>query len=142
MLGRRKVGALSNPYVELRLEELSKCPDRFSRKLAAIAYPESLREIGVSGNGGNEPEMGDSFGEGGELPLLVELVEGRSWDRSFLDCRNALNRGGFGAKFEALSPNDVELRLANFAREVEGAEPLKTEGFSDAKASNGNDSIA
>lgn len=70
--------------------------------------------------------MGDNFGEGGELPLLVELVEGRSWGRSFLDCRNALNRGGFGAKLDALSPKEVELRLANFARDVEGGKPVKT----------------
>lgn len=128
--------------MELRFEELSKCPDRFSRKLAAIAYPESLREIGVSGKGGKEPEIGDNFGEGGELPLVVELVEGRSWARSFLGCKNALNRGGLGAKLDALSPNEVELRLANFARDVEGGKALKTEEFSEAKASKGNDSIA
>lgn len=85
-----------------------------------MAYPESFREMGVSGRGGNEVEMGETLGEGGELPLLVELVVGRSLDLRYsaFDARNALNRGGFGAKSDALSPNEVELRLTNLAKEV------------------------
>lgn len=109
-----------------------------------MAYPESFREMGVSGRGGKEVEMGETLGEGGELPLLVELVVGRSLDRRYsaFDARNALNKGGFGAKLDALSPNEVELRLTNLAKEVVWGAPSKTAGFSDAKASNGYDSIA
>ena len=54
---------------ELLREEVSKWPERFSRKsrkFACRAYPESLREIGVLGNGGNVVDTGDIFGEGGD----------------------------------------------------------------------------
>ena len=124
--------------MELLLEALSKWPDRFSRKLACIANPESLREMGVRGKGGKEPDIGDILGEGGELPLDVELVDGRSG----FDCKNALNNGGLGAKWDTLSPKEAEFRPANLARDVGGALTLKIEGFSEAKASNGKASIA
>lgn len=109
-----------------------------------MAYPESFREMGVSGSGGKEVEIGETLGEGGELPLLVELVAGRSLDLRYsaFDARKALNKGGLDAKLDALSPNEVELRLTNLAKEVVWAAPSKTAGFSDAKASNGYDSIA
>jgi hypothetical protein len=64
---------------ELRLDETSKCPERFSRKLACSAKAESLREIGVDGLGEKLEAVGESRGEGGEasLPLLPALVAGR-----------------------------------------------------------------
>ena len=91
--------------------------------------------MGVRGKGGKEPEIGESLGEGGELLFVVELVEGRSYGRSFFGCKNALNSGGFGEKLDPLSPNEVELRLANFASDVVIGVPLKTVGFSEVKAS-------
>ncbi len=106
-----------------------------------MADPESFREIemGVSGRGGNEVEIGETRGDGGELPLLVELVAGRSLDGrwSALAARKALKRGGWGATFDAYSPNEAELRLTNLANDVGWAAPSKTAGFSDANASNG-----
>ncbi len=45
-----KVKALTE---ELRLDETSKCPERFSLRLACRAKAESLREIGVDGICGN-----------------------------------------------------------------------------------------
>lgn len=102
-----------------------------------MANPESLREVGVNDNGGNEPEVGDS--DGGELPFVVELVDGLG---SVFDGRNALKTGCRVAKFEALSPKEAELRLANLARELGAAMPLNTPEFSDEKALNGKDSMA
>lgn len=99
-----------------------------------MAKPESLREVGVRGNGGKEPAVGDSCGEGGEMPFIVELVEGLM---SGLGGRKALKTGGRGAKFEALSPNEAELRLANFARALGTALPVNTPGFSAIKPLNG-----
>jgi hypothetical protein len=80
---------------ELRLDETSKCPERFSRKLACRAKAESLREIGVEGLGEKLADVGESRGEGGEasLPLLPALVAGRwSEPRLFgsLACKKAL----------------------------------------------------
>lgn len=81
---------------ELRRLEVSKCPDRFSRRsrrFACRAYPESLREIGVLGIGGKAVEIGDIFGEGGEFEKVLMVVEvlGRSCPRlESLDCTNAL----------------------------------------------------
>jgi hypothetical protein len=63
------------------LDEVSKCPDRFSRRFAWRAYPESLLEIGVVGMGGNAEEMGDIRGEGGEFVFIVEDVPGLSLPR-------------------------------------------------------------
>ncbi len=71
------MGFRSGAYVELLLEAVSKCPDRFPRRLAGMAKPDSPREVGVSGRGGNEVDVGESFGEGGVLPFAVELVDGR-----------------------------------------------------------------
>ena len=99
-----------------------------------MANPESLREVGVKGNGGKEEPVGESCGEGGEAVLIVELVMGLL---SVFDGRKALNTGGRAAKFEALSPNAAELRLANFARALGTAQPVKMPGFSDEKALKG-----
>ena len=99
-----------------------------------MAKPESLREVGDRGNGGKEPAVGDSCGEGGEVPFTVELVEGLV---SGFGGRKALKTGGRAAKFEALSPKEVELRLANFARALGTALPVNTPGFSDMKALKG-----
>lgn len=135
ILGRLSVGTLST-YVELRFEEVSKCPDRFSRSVDCIANPESLRDIGVIGKGGKELEVGDSFGEGG---AVVELVDGLG---SVFDGRKALNTGGLAAKFEALSPKEAELRPANFASALGIALPVNTPGFSDENVLIGKDSMA
>ena len=78
MLGRRRVGTRSKTNEELRLDIESKCPDRFSRSVDCSANPESLRETGVVGNGGNVLDVGESLGDGGKLPFVVELVFGRS----------------------------------------------------------------
>ena len=67
------LGRLMGWYVELRLEDESKCPERFSRRVDCIARPESLRLSGVNGKGGADPDVGEL---GGELYLLVELVDG------------------------------------------------------------------
>ena len=99
-----------------------------------MANPESLREVGVKGNGGKEPPVGESWGEGGEVPLIVEPVVGLL---SVFGGRKALNTGGRAAKFEALSPNAAELRLANFARALGTAMPVKIPGFSEEKALKG-----
>lgn len=107
-----------------------------------MAYPESFLEMGVRGSGGKEPEMGDSLGDGGELRLVVELVEGRSQVRSFFACRKALNTGALGRVFDAFSPKEVEFRLAYWASPVVKAELLKVEAFSHEKASYGNASMA
>ena len=42
---------------ELLLDETSKCPERFSRKLACSANAESLRDMGVVGFGGGKVDM-------------------------------------------------------------------------------------
>ena len=59
--------------MELRFDDESKCPERFSLRLDCIARPESLRLWGANGVGGADPEVGEL---GGELCLLVELVDG------------------------------------------------------------------
>lgn len=97
-----------------------------------MAKPESLRDVGVRGNGGKEPAVGDSCG--GEVPFVVELVGGLV---SVFGGRKALKTGGRAAKFEMLSPNEAELRLANFARALGTALPVNTPGFSDMKALKG-----
>lgn len=135
LLGRLSVGTRST-YVELRFDDVSKCPDLFSRRVLCIANPESLRDIGVIGSGGKEPDVGDSLGEGG---VVFELVDGLGSD---FDGRKALNTGGRAAKFEALSPKEAELSPANLARALGTALPVNTPGFSDEKALKGNDSMA
>lgn len=104
-----------------------------------IAKPESLRESGVieKEKGGKESEVGDN--EDGELPFIVELVDGLG---SVFGGRKALNTWGRPPALDSLSPNEAELRLAYFARELGAAIPLNTPGFSDEKASNGKDSKA
>lgn len=81
ILGRRRVGTRSKTNEELRFEAMSKWPDRFSRSVLCNAKPESLREVGVDGREGNALEVGESFGEGGKLPFVVEPVFGRSAKR-------------------------------------------------------------
>ena len=127
MLGRRSVGRRSNPKEELRLEVASKWPDRFSRNVAWSPKPESLREAGVVGMGGKEPEVGED--EVGEVPRVVEEVAGRP----VREGAKALKTGWRGAKDDSLSPNEVEFKPAYFARDVEGALLSKREGFSDEK---------
>lgn len=62
------------PKDELRRDEASKWPDRFSRSEACRAIPESFRELG-----GKWPEVGEwSLGEGGDPVLDVDPVLGRS----------------------------------------------------------------
>lgn len=118
-LGRLMVGFRSKARVELLLEEVSKWPDRFSRRLAWMAKPESLRDGGA---GGKFPETGDAFGDGGELVFPpVELVEGRAFkllSAGFLEGWNALNTRYLLGRFVAFSPKEVEVRLTYFAREV------------------------
>ena len=96
------------------------------------------------GKGGKELEVGDSLGEGGELPFAVELVDGRSWNRefSFFGGRKALKIGGLGGNDAPVSPNEVEFKLTYLAKEVVRGFPVKTEGFSDEKVSNGKASMA
>lgn len=139
MLGRLNVGTRSKPNDELRRDDISKCPERFSRSVACKAKPESLRETGVVGKGGKDTEVGESPGDSAELPFAVELVGGRSLDRweSILDWVKALKTGGRDAKFELLSPKEDEFKLVNLASEVGGALPVNIDGFSDEKASNG-----
>lgn len=65
---------------ELRRDAWSKWPDRFSRRDACKANPESFRDTGVEGRGGNLTEVGDTvLSDEGLLVLDVELVFGRSW---------------------------------------------------------------
>ena len=73
---RRMLGRCpERPDMEgLRLEYESKCPERFSRKLACRAKAESLREMGVEGMGENCAEVGESRGDGGEATLLPPAV--------------------------------------------------------------------
>ncbi len=103
-----------------------------------------MREIAVIGNGGKEPDVGESLGDGGELPFAVELVDGRSLSRwfSFFGGIKALNNGGLGGKDAPVSPKEVEFKLTYLAKEVVRGFPVKTEGFSDENASNGNNSTA
>jgi hypothetical protein len=105
---------------ELRRDETSKCPERFSRRLACKANAESLREIGVDGIGENEAEVGERRGEGGEASLLLELVAGRWSDpRLFgsLAWRNALKTWPLvEAIMLPMSVKDVEFRLTRVAR--------------------------
>ena len=75
-LGLLNVGALSIPKEELRLDIESKCPDRFSRKVAVRAKPESFRDMGVVGRFGNCEELGET--ERGGLPFEDRPVDGRS----------------------------------------------------------------
>lgn len=84
MLGRL-LGCLflSTTKDELRRDEESKCPDLFSRREDCRAKPESLRETGVSGRAGKEPDVGEALGEGGEEVLEVELVVGLSGPRDW-----------------------------------------------------------
>lgn len=42
-----------------------------------MLIPESLYMVGVLGKGGNEVDVGDDLGDGGDAPLTVELVDGR-----------------------------------------------------------------
>jgi hypothetical protein len=71
MVGRRS----RVPKEELRLERLSKWPDRFSRRVACNARPESLHDVGVVGIDGNFSDDGDI--ECGGLSLIVDDVDGR-----------------------------------------------------------------
>ena len=80
---------MSTPKDELRRDLSSKCPERFSRNVAA--NPESLREMGVVGIGGKFMETGDTD-EGG-LPLLDLLVVGRSLFGSIFACEKAWKIG-------------------------------------------------
>ena len=101
-----------------------------------------MLEIGVNGRGGNEVEVGESLGEGGELAFVDLLVEGRSAIRWLLGAKNALNTGGCEELPGPASPKEVEFKLTYLASVVVGGYPLNMEGFSDEKASNGYDSIA
>lgn len=69
-LGLCKGACLSTPNEELRRLRSSKWPDLFSLKVVEKANPESLRDTGVVGIGGNDVEMGDTD-EGGLADLLV-----------------------------------------------------------------------
>lgn len=89
------------------------------------------------GSAGKFPDVGER--EGGGLSFVVELVEGRCWS---LAREKALKTSGRGAKFEPLSPNDVELRPANFASDVGGGFAENMDGFSEEKVSNGKVSTA
>lgn len=117
--------------MELRFEELSKCPERFSRRLACIERLESLDDICDIGKGGAEPDVGE---DGGEF-LFVELVDGRWYSFfSVLDGWKALNTSEAVGMFDLLSPKEVELRLTYVASEVECGLLVNTEGVSDEKA--------
>ena len=111
------MGLRSGAYVELLLEAVSKWPDRLPRRPTGMTKPESLREVGVSGRGGNIVDVGESFGEGGVLPFVVELVDGR-WPSvlSIFGGWKALNMRDFAGRLELLSPNEVESRPTYFAR--------------------------
>lgn len=50
---------MGSPTDELRLDEPSRWPERFSRRLDASTKPDSLREMGVTGKGGYCGEVGD-----------------------------------------------------------------------------------
>lgn len=95
---------------ELRRLDESKWADRFSRRLAWRAYPESLRDIGVLGMGGKTVETGETFGEGGEwCDLTVVAVDGLSFPRlKALDCRKALKMSCLEFDGPRIVPNDVE----------------------------------
>ena len=129
--------------VELLREEVSKWPERFSRRVAWMAKPESLRDGGI---GGKFPETGDAFGDGGELVLPpVELVDGRVFrllSAVFFEGWNALNTRYLLGRFVVFSPKDVEVRLTYFARDVGCGVLVKTGWFSDVKVSNGKASMA
>jgi hypothetical protein len=126
----------SKPKDELRRERLSKWPERFSRRVAWRAKPESCRDSGVVGSGGKDTEVGER--DGGGLSFVVELVVGR-WS---LNLEKALKTSGRGAKFEALSPKDVELRPANLARQVDDGVAENRDGDSEENVSNGKVSAA
>ena len=129
ILGLRSVGRRSKPKEELRLEVESNWPDRFSLSVAWRPRPESLREVGVSGIGGKEPEVGEE--DVGEVPRVVEAVAGRP----VREVAKALKTGWRGAKVESWSPNEAEFKTAYLAKEVGGALLSKREGFSEEKTS-------
>jgi len=90
------------------------------------------------GNGGNAADIGEIFGEGGEVFLLVvELVAGLSEPRllASLDCRKALKIGGLGGTSQLLSAKDVELRLTSCARVERVGLGVNMEWFSELNAS-------
>lgn len=109
--------------------------------------PDSLRDIGVKGNGGKFPVMGEEFGESGLLFLESDAVRGGSPVPLPRDpplaWRKAFNIRGFGRPCAAAAaPKDVDVKLTSLAREVEDALDEKTAGLSDAKESNGMASTA
>lgn len=81
-------------------------------------------------------------GDGGEFPLIVPLVPGRSYLFSTLDWRNALKTGCFGCIPNIPpSPNDVDVRFTNFASVLVVALLEKIPGCSEMNASFGNVSM-
>jgi hypothetical protein len=84
------------------------------------ANPESVRD--TVDEAGENSEVGESFGDGGEPVFEVEPVEGRSYRRlwSFLDCKNALKTGGRGANPDPSFPNIVEFKLTYLAKVLGG----------------------
>ena len=118
---------------ELLREKESKWPDRFSRRVACNANPESFR---------GRPWKLPDVGEGGGGLSLVEVVLGRSAYLASRACRKAFNTGFRGANPELLSPKDEEFKPAYFDKRVGGGFGLKRELFSDANASNGKLSTA
>jgi hypothetical protein len=118
----------------------AKCPDRFSRKVACSANPESFLDCAPLEK---LEEMGDgATGDGGEaldewLWVVVELVEGLSLPRllSPRAVRKALYTDEREGGNVDASPKLVELSLTSCAN-VEGvALESKTCGFSDENAS-------
>ena len=146
-LGRRGTpGLRSTPKEELLRDAASKCADRFSRRDAWRASPESLRETGVGGKGGKLPDVGEEVrGDEGVLVFIVELVVGRSDPlenaTSCLAFKKTLNIGGGGVTAGSW-PNEVELRLTYFASWVECAFGVNTAWFSPKNESKGKLSVA
>ena len=91
-----------------------------------MAKPESVREVGVSGRGGKEVDVGESLGEGGVLAFAVELVDGR-WLSvlSAFGGWKALNTRDFASRLEPLSPKEVESRPTYLAKEHGCGMPVK-----------------
>lgn len=100
---------------EVRFSEVSKTPDRFSRKLACKAYPESVRDIGENGRFG---KTGDPGEEDIDADGVVEAVVGRS---APVTSRKTLKSGTFLLPSRKLAPNPPDESLASSAKWVEGA---------------------
>jgi len=140
-LGRWRGPCLSTPKEELLRDFSSKWPDLFSRRVVAMAKPESLLETGVEGIGGKFIDMGET--DDGGLVRVDLLVPGRSdLLLSVLACEKALKTGGLIFPASSSSPKAAEFCAAHLPRVLSGGMGENMAWSSAEKASYGKDSMA